>query len=150
MVKFDGGEDDMFRLAGGGIAVVGVLIVGVFTRYDRAANYVPAEGEVFRIDRTCTFNTEENSQRGTIKTQTRDDCSSTDEFAALSARHNRNSTDIMGDAVVKVSYISPVDKSYQTAQLKFTGRDEPFYKLNAHDKIKILVSKTDPGVIKPF
>jgi hypothetical protein len=135
----------MFRLIGGGIAVVGVMIVGAFTSYDRTANYLPAEGEVFRIDRTCTFNTEEHGQRGTVVAQKEQDCSTTDEFASLREKHAR---DIVGNAIVKVSYTSPIDHSYQTAELKFTGRDEPFYTLNAHDKIKILVSKTDPTKIE--
>lgn len=141
----------MFRLLGSGIVVVGVAIIGVVNAYDRSANYVEAEGEIFRIDRTCTFVIEERSMKGTVKSNKDEDCSSTDEFSKIRKQDKASrGKDVKGDAVVKVSYTSPVDHSYQTAELKFDGHDELFYTLNAHQKIRILVSKTDPSKIRLY
>jgi hypothetical protein len=141
------GASGMYRLIGGGLAFLGVVAVGAVNSADRSENYVPAEAEIFRIDRTCVFNTEKNGPKGTVKSQERDDCSSTGEFAKLRGDHDGKRMDVDGDAIVKISYTSPVDHSFQSAELKFTGRNEEFYKYNAHDKIRILVSKTDPKKI---
>ena len=141
----------MFRLLGSGIVIAGVAVIGMVNAYDRSANYVEAEGEIFRIDRTCTFIIEERGVKGVVKRNEQDDCSSTDEFSKIRKEDKASrGKDVRGDAVVKVSYTSPIDHSYQTGELKFDGRDEEFYTLNAHQKIRILVSKTDPAKIKLY
>lgn len=141
----------MFRLLGSGMVIVGVAVVGMINAYDRSANYVETEAEIFRIDRNCTFIVEESSAKGKVKTSKDDDCSSTDEFSKIrKADKASRGKDVKGDAVVKVSYTSPIDQSYQTGELKFDGRDEQFYTLNAHQKVRILVSKTDPSKIKLY
>ena len=63
------------------------------------------------------------------------------------SRASKRSKDVDGKAVVKVSYTAPQDGSYRTAELKFDGRDDQFYKLKAGDELPILVSNDDPGRI---
>lgn len=141
----------MFRLLGSGIVIAGVAVVGIVNAYDRSANYIETEAEIFRIDRTCTFVIEGRGSKGLVKSSKDEDCSSTDEFSKIRKQDKASrGKDVKGDAVVKVSYTSPLDHSYQTGELKFDGHDEQFYTLNAHQKIRILVSKTDPSKIKLY
>jgi len=138
----------MYRLIGAGLAVGFIAIGGAVSNYDKATNYDAVEAEVFRIDRTCVFVNKSAYTRHSW--QSKDDCSSTDEFSELRVNHDQDGRKIQGTMKVKVSYTAPADQSLQTGVLEFDGHDEPFYKLNAHDKIKILVNKKDSSRIKPF
>ncbi len=138
----------MYRLIGSAIAVVGIMIVGAVTSIDRATNYVTTDAEIYRIDRKCMFTVTEKGPNGTKASGEEDDCDSIPEWATRRASHATDKRNLVGTARVKVTYTSPIDQSYQSGVLEFTGRDELFYTLNAHDKLKILVSKSDPTKIK--
>ena len=128
----------------GALAAIGmIVVVGTTSAINRSANYEPAEATVFRIDRTCTFNqTLDDKTVG----QSKEDCSSTSEFREI-ADSSKRKFDVDGNAVVKVSYTAPQDGSYQTSELRYTGRDEQFYDLKAGDKIAVLVSNEDVSKI---
>ncbi|WP_395622094.1 hypothetical protein [Sphingomonas daechungensis] len=130
----------------GAIAAVGfVAVVGGFAVADRGMNYKPAKANIFLIDRECRYDRVwTDGKRETVT----DSCSSTDKFKELAAQSPaQRKKAVDGTAVVKVSYTAPQDGSYQTSQLKFTGRDEEFYKLKAGDEMKILVSNKDHSKI---
>jgi hypothetical protein len=127
----------VYSLRGMMVAMVGVAAVGVWTAADRSANWQQASATVFRIDRSCKFtNKYEDGRTGS----TTEDCNATDEFEQV--KKNRSKV-VDGTAVVKVSYTAPQDNSYQTSELKFTGRDDQFYKLKAGDTVSILVHNED-------
>jgi len=107
-------------------------------------NYTTAKASISTIDRSCDFiETTKEAGRTTARGYT-DSCNSTDEWSSV--REKRNKV-VSGRATVHVSYTAPKDGSYQTAELKFDGRDEEFYKLKAGDEIDILVSNVDPKKI---
>ena len=122
-----------------------VAIVGGFAVADRGMNYKPVKASVFKIDRQCRFDRVWTDGKREAVT---DSCSSTDEFKELAQQGPVGRKKVVdGTATVKVSYNAPQDGSYQTSQLKFTGRDEEFYKLKAGDEINVLVSNKDPSKI---
>jgi hypothetical protein len=109
-----------------------------------SSNYTTAKASISTIDRSCDFiETTKEAGRTTARGYT-DSCNSTDEWSSV--REKRNKV-VSGRATVHVSYTAPKDGSYQTAELKFDGRDEEFYKLKAGDEIDILVSNVDPKKI---
>jgi hypothetical protein len=129
----------------GALAAIGfVVLVGGYNMVDRGMNYSAARATVFRIDRECGFNTTGEGGKGEL---IRQDCSATDEFKEIS-KADKRSKDVDGTAVVKVSYTAPQDGSSRTSELRFSGRDEEFYKLRAGDEIGILVSNDDPAQIR--
>ena len=129
----------------GALAALGlVFVVGGAHMADRGMNFTAAKGSVFRIDRECAFT---RYYEGGKQESVRQDCSATKEFKDISASASKRSKDVDGKAVVKVSYTTPQDGSYRTAELKFDGRDDQFYKLKAGDELPILVSNDDPGRI---
>jgi hypothetical protein len=129
----------------GALAAIGfVAVAGMFGMADRGMNYTTAKATVFRIDRECGFTRE---YTGGKHEQVREDCNSTGEFKEISHADKRGK-DVDGTAVVKVSYTAPKDGSYHTSELKFTGRDEQFYRLKAGDQLAILVSNDDPNQIR--
>ena len=122
-----------------------VAVIGGYTAIDRSMNYTPAKGSVFVIDRQCKFDREYSDGKREVVTES---CNSTDEFKALAAQPAaKRKKAVDGKAEVKITYSSPKDGSYQTASLKFDGRDEEFYQLKAGDEIDILVSNDDPSKI---
>lgn len=132
----------------GRLAAVGfVLVVGAVSMVNRSVNYTAAKATVDTIDRECSFTetTTTPDGRKTARGIT-DSCNSTDEFKKI-AESKKRTRDIAGKAVVHVSFQSPKDSSWQTADLKFDGRDDEFYKLKAGDQIDILVSNDDPKKI---
>jgi hypothetical protein len=132
----------------GRLAAVGfVLVVGAVTTITRSVNYVEAKATVDTIDRKCNFieTTTEADGRSTARGVT-EHCDATDEFRKL-AKEEKRSRSIAGKAVVHVSYSSPADGSWQTADLHFDGGDDQFYKLKAGDEVNILVHKDDPKKI---
>ena len=129
----------------GALGAIGfVVLVGAYNMVDQGMNYGAAQATVFRIDRECGFTREYEDGK---QEQIRQDCGATDEFKAIS-RSGKRTQDIDGTAVVKVSYTAPQDGSSRTSELKFTGRDDEFYKLKAGDEIGILVSNEDPNAIR--
>ena len=128
----------------GALAAVGfVTLVGGYNMFDRGMNYTAAKATVFRIDRECSFTNYGDGKSEII----REDCSVTPEFKEISAAEKR-SKDVDGTAVVKVSYAAPQDGSSRTGELRFTGRDNQFYKLKSGDELTILVSNDDPNAIR--
>ena len=106
-----------------------------------SANYTPAKASVSTIDRSCNFiETAKEGGKTTARGYT-DSCNSTDEWASV--REKRNKV-VSGRATVHITYTAPKDGSYHTAELKFDGRDDEFYKLRAGDEIDILVRNDDP------
>jgi hypothetical protein len=109
-----------------------------------SSNYTPAKASVSTIDRSCNFiETTKEAGKTTARGYT-DSCNSTDEWASV--REKRNKV-VSGRATVHITYTAPKDGSYQTAELKFDGRDDEFYKLRAGDEIQILVSNDNPKKI---
>ena len=126
----------------GMVAAIGLIaVVGGVSVANREMNYKPAKASIFMIDRECRFDRVwDDGKRESVK----DSCNSTDEFKDLAKASPAQRKKIVdGTAVLKVSYTAPQDGSYQTSQLKFTGRDEEFYKLKAGDEIDVLVSNED-------
>jgi hypothetical protein len=106
-----------------------------------SGNYTAAKASISTIDRSCDFiETTKEAGRRTARGYT-DSCNSTDEWSNV--REKRNKV-VSGRATVHITYTAPKDGSFQTAELKFDGRDDEFYKLKAGDEINILVSNTDP------
>ena len=129
----------------GALGAIGfVVLAGGYNMVDRGMNYSAAKATVFRIDRECGFT---RYYEGGKQEFVRDDCNSTDEFRDISSAGKRGK-DVDGTAVVKVSYTAPQDGSSRTSELKFTGRDDEFYKLKAGDEVAILVSDEDPAQIR--
>lgn len=122
-----------------------VAVIGGYTAINRSINYTPAKASVFVIERQCKFDREyADGKRETVT----ESCNSTDEFKSLAAQPaDKRKKKVDGKAVVKVTYNSPKDGSYQTSSLHFDGRDEEFYQLKAGDEIDILVSNDDPALI---
>ena len=121
-----------------------VVVVGGYNMIDRGMNYTAAKASVFRIDRDCGFTRYEGGKPEKI----RQDCNATGEFKEIAGGADKRASDVDGTAVVKVSYTAPQDGSYRTSELKFTGRDDEFYKLKAGDELGILISNDDPAQIR--
>ena len=129
----------------GAIFALGFIgVVTVTSTINRGMNYKPAKATVFLVDRECRFTREYEGGKTETVTQS---CNATGEFKSLAAADGKRKMDVDGKAVVKVSYNAPQDGSYQTSQLRFDGRDDEFYKLQAGDQIDILVSNDDPAQI---
>jgi hypothetical protein len=138
----------MLKLLGGAVPVVAFLVAGGSVIADRSTNYVSVEGEVFRIDRLCGFNTSETVNGKVVKTEkTRKSCNTTDEFSKIRQNPDNPSMRVDGEATIHVAYTSPIDQMQLTSTLEFDGEDREFYALKAHDKVKILVNKKDPTKI---
>lgn len=106
-----------------------------------SGNYTAAKASISTIDRSCDFiETTKEAGKTTARGYT-DSCNSTDEWSNV--REKRNKV-VSGRATVHITYTAPQDGSFQTAELKFDGRDDEFYKLKAGDEINILVSNTEP------
>ena len=71
-------------------------------------------------------------------------CDTTDEFEALRRNPGERRKNIVGKGTLTVSFTSPKDQSFQTAEIKIDGNDDEFY---AHrgDAIDVWVDKTDPS-----
>lgn len=128
------------------VSLVGVTIAGVVSEDKK---WAPVEAEVTRIERECSFTITETRENGRkIARGETDSCNSTEEFAKYKANPDKRPMNVAGTAKVKVSYVSPVDQSDQMGTLTFNGRDEEFYRLKAHDTIKIGVAKDGSGNIR--
>jgi hypothetical protein len=137
----------MFRLLGSGVAIAGIMIISAFGAYDRTKNYHSVEGEVFRIDRKCSFTVTETGGGKTKISSEQNACSMTKDFAELRSQKKREKN-IMGSATIGVSFILPGSDEQEFGSIKVTGGDDAFYELHKGDKVRLLVSKTDTNQIK--
>ena len=134
-----------YSLHGAVVAIGFIAVVTGYTAVNRTMNYTPAKASVFLIDRQCNFDRQYEDGKREKVTQS---CTATDEFKALAAApKGKRAKDVDGKAVVKISYTAPQDGSYQTAELRYDGRDERFYTLKAGDQIDIMVSNEDPSKV---
>jgi hypothetical protein len=136
----------MYRLLGAIVAVLFILGAMGVSAINRATNYKPAKASVFLIDRKCDIIETTKTLDGKVQSSRayNDDCKSIDAWDKARTKRDK---DISATATVKVSYTAPQDGSSQTADLRFTARDDEFYDLKAGDEIDVLVSNSDPSKI---
>jgi hypothetical protein len=120
-----------------------VVVMGAYNMADRGMNWTAAKGSVFRIDRECGFT---RVYEGGKQEAVRESCNSTDEFGEI-ARSGKRAKDVDGTAVGR-GVADLDDGSARTADLRFDGRDDEFYKLKAGDEVAILVNNEDPAKIR--
>ena len=113
---------------------------------------LPATATVTTIDRKCeiieSIRHQIDDPRGSgvkldaqeLKSKT-GDCKSVEEWAEVRSKRTKM---VEGTAAIHVDYQAPQDGSWHSATLKFTGRDDEFYELNAGDS----VAKNDPTKIR--
>lgn len=131
----------LYATAGAMIFVAGA---GIYSVADRGMNYKPAKASVFLIDRKCEIiETSKSRRRSSTRVYT-DDCNSLDEWKTVREKRTKK---VEGKSVVHVTYTAPQDGASHTAELRFDGRDDEFYELNAGDEINVLVSNKDPNKI---
>jgi hypothetical protein len=138
----------MYRLYGMAATMLLVMGLSAYSVANRAMNYKPAKATVSYIDRTCDFL--ETTERAGVKTARAlsDSCNSTGEWDKVrEAVRDKRRKKIAGSETVHLTYTAPQDGSYRTAELKFTGRDDEFYQLQAGDEVRIMVSNSDPSKI---
>jgi hypothetical protein len=135
-----------YSMYGGAAAMLFVLGIGGYSAIDRTANYAPAKGSVFLIDRKCDMTETTSTAKGmpVSSRKYRDDCKTVDEWDTIKEKRSKV---VSGTAVVKVAYVAPQDGTNRTSELRFDGRDDEFYELKAGDEIDVLVSKSDPNKI---
>jgi hypothetical protein len=139
----------IYRFYGVVAAMLFVLGVTGFAAINRTTNWKPAKATVSTIDRSCDFI--ETTTEGGHKTARglSDNCDSTGEWEKRrDAVREKHAKKVSGTAVVHLAYTAPQDGSYRTADLRFTGRDDEFYALQAGSEINILVSNSDPSKIQ--
>jgi len=136
----------MYRLYGMVAVILFVVGAAGVSTINRATNYTAAKASVSMIDRTCDIIETETSPDGHKSSRTYSgECKSVDEaWDKAKTKHDKK---IAGKATVTVDYIAPKDGSSQTAELRFTARDDEFYDLKAGDEINILVRNDDPTKI---
>jgi hypothetical protein len=137
----------MFRLVGSAVAIAGVMLISAFGAFDRNLNYHSVDGEVFRIDRKCSFTVTETAGGKTKISSEQNICSMTKDFAELRAQKKREKN-IMGSATIGVSFVLPGSDEPQFGSIKLTGSDDAFYELHKGDRVHLLVSKTDPEQVR--
>ena len=126
--------------------MVAIAGIGAWTAVDRGMNYQEAKASVVMIDRLCDVTETMTGPDGvTVATSGKDSCSSVEDWETV--REKRTKV-VSGTATVHVVYIAPQDGSQQTAELKFTGRDDEFYELNAGDEIAVLVANDEPSKVR--
>ena len=131
--------------------VVGAVgAVGIYSYLDRKLNNIVIEGTIRSIDRSCHYDTyyeNKEGKRTNLGNETRS-CSSTSEFQQIASDYKHRGKDVEGKATVRVLYTLPESGGTYLSDLVLTGKDDAFYTLREHDKIRILVSKTDPTKIR--
>ena len=137
----------IYSLRGAMFAVVGVVGISGYAAIDRTANYKAATATVSYIDRNCDIVTtvyDANDKAQSSSTR-RGACNSIVEWEKVKTKRTK---DVSGDAVVHLSYTAPQTGQTASGEIRFTGRDDEFYKLKAGDEVKILVSNSDPTKIR--
>ncbi len=107
------------------------------------SNTTPVKATVLSIDRTCTF-----IAKDAAKTETEEPCSTTPEFREFADKGKPNGNRLVGREVMHLSWTAPADGSMHYGDLKFTGRDDEFYTVNADDQIAIRIKKDDPSMFR--
>ena len=140
----------MYRLYGGAFAFIAIATMGAMNAYERNANFAPVTAKIWTIKRTCNFTVTTSDyngkQIGAAKSDTTD-CEDTPEFSSIRETRSKR---VDGTAVVKFSYTSPVDNSFQSGEFKYDGGDDEFYNLHADQTITILASKTKRDEYRKF
>jgi hypothetical protein len=110
---------------------------------------------VLTIDRMCTIITETRSKVSDPRSpsttlnaskfdSSRGECKSVGEWDDIRKKRTKA---VEGDAVVHLSYVAPNDGQTHLGSVRFDGRDDEFYDLDAGDTVKIYVSPDDPDKI---
>ena len=107
------------------------------------SNTIPVKATVLSIDRTCTFIAHNDA-----KTETEEPCSATPEFREFADKGKPRGSRLIGNEVMHLSWTAPADGSMHYGDLKFTGRDDEFYTVNAGDLIAIRIKKDDPSMFR--
>ena len=107
------------------------------------SNTIPVKATVLSIDRTCTFIT-----RDAAKTESDEPCSTTPEFREFADKGKLGKERLIGNEVMHLSWTAPADGSMHYGDLKFTGRDDEFYTVNAGDLMDIRIKKDDPSMFR--
>jgi hypothetical protein len=110
-------------------------------------NAVSVKAEIASIERKCSYRSVAGERKGRPITERMGEmlpCDTTDEFEALRRNPGERRKNIVGKGTLTVSFTSPKDQSFQTAEIKIDGNDDEFY---AHrgDAIDVWVDKTDPS-----
>ena len=124
-----------------------ITVAGCAALAGCAPNAKKATATITTIDRECQI--VETAYDATFKKKDSriytDRCNSIDEWDKVRSKRTR---DVAGTAVVHLSYTAPQTGESKTAELKFDGHDDEFYRLRAGDQIDILVSDSDPTRIQ--
>jgi hypothetical protein len=136
-------------------AIVSLLVIATVSAcgaggYD-PAKYAEVEAEVEQIDRTCMMRTYERTFDGKEKPVgdfQPGDCYDDKRFQAMRDHPDSNHMTVDGSAEMALAYRDPTSNRMMHGTLQFSGRDAEFYAVNAHDRMKILVSKSDPKRIR--
>jgi hypothetical protein len=133
----------LYGMAGGAVLVAGIAAIGLAD----GASWSPAKASVSYIDRKCTIITTkfDGDYKATSQSSRTDDCNSIDEWEKV--RKTRSKA-VDGTAILHLSYTDPKTGQSESGELKFDGRDDEFYRINAGDEIAIEVSKDDPTRIR--
>lgn len=113
--------------------------------------YALVDAEVELIDRTCMMRTYMHRADGIdvpIGKHEPGDCYEDEKFQAMRDHPDSKHMTVDGTAEMSLVYRDPISKRMMHGKLKFDGTDREFYAVNAHDRMKILVSKTDPKDIQ--
>ena len=138
----------IYRLYGMAAAMLLVMGLAAYSVANRAMNYKPAKASVSYIDRTCDFL--ETTEKAGVKTaRALSDSATLRANGTRSAKRSATSAERRSPAQRQCNLTStaPQDGSYRTAELKFTGRDDEFYELQAGDEVRIMVNNSDPSKI---
>jgi hypothetical protein len=127
------------------LVVIGAL--GAYSAIDRSMNWKPAKASISYIDRSCGINETVYSGDNEVESTSsyRGACNSVDEWDKV--RWKRSKV-VDGVAVVHLTYTAPQNGQTETAELRFDGRDDDFYRLRAGDELDILVNNSDPTKIR--
>ena len=115
-------------------------------------NGVAVRAQIASIDRKCSYKQiigefEGRPVTGGSGTRQMLPCDTTPDFEKLRKNPATRGKDIVGKAVVTVSFDSPVDKSIRTATLTLDGSDDAFYALHYGDTVDLMVDKTDTKAV---
>jgi hypothetical protein len=136
----------IYSVRGMAVALAAVVMLAGFSAIQRAANFKPAKATVSYIDRECDIiETRYEGDKETSRQTYRDTCSSIDDWDEIRTKRTKR---ISGKAVVHVVYTAPQTGQETNGELRFDGRDDEFYALNAGDQVDILVSNSDPTKIR--
>ena len=135
-----------YSVYGAGAAVALIAAVSVVGAVD-GSHWQRTKASISVIDRNCqiiesTYDADYKRKSSRVYT---DSCSSIEEWSKV---RDKRTKDVAGTAVVHLNYSAPGTGKPQTAELKFDGHDDEFYKLKAGDELEILVNESDPTKVR--